>query len=266
MPPRRSLLLAAVGIGAVAAGSARAIPSGSTRSGSPRFRGPDALRHASEGTRREPATDAERDADLMEKLGLLDGHLLIGRALLDARHPALAAPHFGHPAEELYGYLAPKLEARGVPPFSDELHALRARADAGDTGAGFQAAWDALAARLAAARASVPETRRKDPAFLIGHIATMVEATADDYAASISRGRIANVTEFYDSAGFLRYAIGVAEANHALAPAKFRAVLVELNWVRERAFPELLAPPRPLLAIAEIRTRAGRIRAIAQGI
>lgn len=40
--------------------------------------------------------------DFLFRLGMLEGHLIIGHDLLRARHNALALPHFGHPVRELY--------------------------------------------------------------------------------------------------------------------------------------------------------------------
>jgi hypothetical protein len=216
-----------------------------------------------EGTRREATTDAERDLDLLEKVGLLDGHLLIGRALLDANEQRLALPHFGHPVRELYSYLEPRIAQRRAAPFEAELTRLENLAQANERGQGFREAWQAVYGRLDVLRATVPTARGQNAKFLIEHVAMMVDATAGDYGESISRGRIVNVLEYHDSAGFLRYAIRVSEENKARAPGAFQSVLAELAWVQQNAYPQLLPPQRPPISISAVRDRAGRVRALA---
>ena len=48
------------------------------------------------------AAPAPDDVDFLFRLGMLEGHLIVGHDLLQAGQPALAAPHFGHPVRELY--------------------------------------------------------------------------------------------------------------------------------------------------------------------
>lgn len=270
MTNRRALLLAAAGTLA-ASGTYAALPG----RGLPRTiwdpvlgevpvcRGGIVAAQYREGTQREATTDVERDLDFMEKLGLLDGHLLIGRALLEANEQRLALPHFGHPVQELYSWLESRLAARNAPPFEPELQALERQAQANDKGPNFQAAWNAVYAKIAAARATVSPARANDPKFLIEHVAMMVEAVAGDYGESITRGRIVNILEYHDSAGFLRYALQVTQASAPKSPRAFAAVAAELGWIKGNAYPELLPPQRPPVSISSVRARADRVRAIA---
>lgn len=217
-----------------------------------------------EGSQREATTPAELDADLMEKLGLLEGHLIVGRALLEAGDKAGALPHFGHPVEELYAWLAPRIATRGAPPFEAELRALQALAEANDTGPAAASAWNAVDAKVRALRATVAPERARDARFLVEHVATMVEAAADDYAVSIERGRIANAMEYQDAAGFIRYAITVAEAQREAGGANrlWDAVLAELKKLLAAGFTTLRPPVRPPVTVASVRAVADRIRAL----
>lgn len=270
MPPRRILVaIAAATLAAGAAGAAlpgRGLPR-TLRDGVlgdvPVCRGGITGVQLREGSRREARTKAERDLDFMEKLGLLDGHLLIGRALLEAGELRLAIPHFGHPVQEPYSWLESHLAARQAPPFEDQLRVLERLAQANDSGPAFAAARDAVYAKLAAARATVDPGRAADPRFLIEHIAMMVEAVAGDYGESIARGRITNILEYHDSAGFLRYAPGVSAASAPKSPRAFAAVAAELGWIKGNAFPHLLPPQRPPVSVSAVRERADRLRALA---
>lgn len=47
-------------------------------------------------------SQADAEADFLGKLGPLEGHLMIGRRLLDAGQARLAVPEFGHPIRKLY--------------------------------------------------------------------------------------------------------------------------------------------------------------------
>ncbi|MBA3896532.1 MAG: hypothetical protein H0X36_05245, partial [Sphingomonadaceae bacterium] len=76
----------------------------------------------------DSAISSEDHAELLFKLGLLEGHLLVGRELIDANQTQLALPHFGHPIRELYDDISGELARRGVTGFDGELIALEALA------------------------------------------------------------------------------------------------------------------------------------------
>ena len=207
----------------------------------------------------------DADADLLEKLGLLEGHLIVGRRLLEANEARLAVPHFGHPIRELYTYLEPRLSARGAPHFEAELAVMEAHAEGGQTGTGgrFGPAWDAVLPKIAAARATVPAAKRANNRFMLSHIGLMVYNVASDYGESIERGRIVNIVEYHDSMGFLAYARAVAEAKSG---SDWAAALTEIVALENEAYPRLLPNPRPQISISAARARALRVQAIADAI
>lgn len=210
---------------------------------------------------------AARDADYLEKLGLLEGHLLIGRRLLEAGQSRLAVPHFGHPIRELYTWLEPRLAARGAAGFEAELAAMEAWAEAGHTGTdgAFAAAWVGLRPRLAAAQSAIDPALRDNPRFMLEHVAMMVYDVASDYGESIERGRIVNTVEYHDSMGFLAYATAAATAQHGRgqATAEWAEVLAILEDMRRVAYPELLPAGRMPISISGLRSRSDQVRAIA---
>jgi hypothetical protein len=214
-----------------------------------------------------PARDIGPDADYLEKLGLLEGHLLIGHRLLDAGQARLAIPHFGHPIRELYTWLEPRLAQRRAPGFETELEVMEAWAEAGNTGTGgrFAAAWTALAPKLAAAKAAIPAALRDSPRFMFGHVAMMVYDVASDYGESIERGRIVNVVEYHDSMGFLLYAAQTAAEQRATgrAAAEWAEAEQVLEELRRLAYPELLPPGRLPTSVSNVRAHSDRIQAIA---
>lgn len=262
---RRSLLLAA--LSAAAFGPALAAPPRPAPAGLdlPICRG--GLR----GATAVAAPGEAQEADYLEKLGLLEGHLLVGRRLLDANESRLAVPHFGHPIRELYTWLEPRIAARRAPGFERELEAMEAYAEGGGRGTGgaFAAAWEQLGPKLAAAKAAVPPALRDSPRFMLHHLAMMAYDVASDYGESIERGRIVNIVEYHDSMGFLMYAAATAAAQEgrggAAAPAFAEAGAV-LEDLRRVAYPELLPSSRPASSVSGVRARYDRIRAIAERV
>ena len=256
---RRSLLLALPAlVGAASAWRALAAP--------PRLPVPDDM-PICRGGLVEGARSGDPDFDYLERLGLLEGHLIIGRRLLEAGQSRLAVPHFGHPIRELYTWLEPRIASRGAPQFERELEAMERFAEAGGTGTGgaFAPAWAALQPKLAAAKNAVPAARRDSPRFMLEHVAMMVYDVASDYGESIERGRIVNVVEYHDSMGFLLYAGETArgQAARGAAAAEWQEAAAVIEELREKVYPDLLPPSRPPQSISAVRARYDRIRAIA---
>ena len=69
-------------------------------------------------------TGEAKDIDYMTKLGLMKGHLLVAKELLDQNQPKQAQPHIGHPVEEIYIDVEEQLEERKVKEFKSNLVSL----------------------------------------------------------------------------------------------------------------------------------------------
>jgi len=210
----------------------------------------------------------DAEADFLEKLGLMEGHLMIGRRLMEGNETRLAIPHFGHPVRELYSWLEPRIALRGVAQFERELDAMERLATRGvqGTGGAFAAAWDTALTRLHAAQAAVPVALRNNPRFMLEHVALMVIDVASDYGESIERGRIVNVVEYHDSSGFLSYAAQTAARERAkggLAQSSWTEAAAAIEEIRARVYPELLPPSRLPASISWVRARSETIRGIA---
>lgn len=261
-------LLLALPAGLVASAALRAMAAPVTPAlipGTPICRG--GLRPASELRERDTSTPEAADADFLEKMGLLEGHLIIGRKLLEAGQARLAVPHFGHPIRELYTWLEPRLAARRAPGFERELEIMEAWAEGGNTGTDgrFAQAWTALAPKLAAARHAVNPKHLASPRFMLSHVAMMVYDVASDYGESIERGRIVNVVEYHDSMGFLLYAQQTAAEQLAIgqAAADWTEAAGIIEDLRKLAYPDLLPPGRLPTSVSSVRARSDRIQAIA---
>ncbi len=209
----------------------------------------------------------DQDADFLEKLGLLEGHLLIGRRLLEAGESRLAVPHFGHPIRELYTYVEARLSERRLPGFEAELAAMESFSERGGRGTdgAFATAWTALMPKLRAAQNFVPAERRASARFMLDHVGLIAFTVASDYAESIERGRIVNVVEYHDSMGFLLYATGIATAEARRAPGpQWAEVTAVLEEIRAQVYPELIPSPRPPISVRALRAKSDQIRAIAR--
>jgi len=219
------------------------------------------------GGLREVAASETEDAVYLERLGLLEGHLMIGRRLLDASQSRLAVPHFGHPIRELYSWLEPRMKSRGLAPFERELEQMESFAEGGGTGTGgaFAVAWTALTPKLAAAQAAIEPVHRDSQRFQIEHVAMMAYNVAGDYGESIERGRIVNIVEFHDSMGFLLYAAATAATAQARpgAPPEWAEVIAMLEDLRQAVYSDLLPASRPPQSVSAVRARYDRIRAVA---
>jgi len=210
------------------------------------------------------AADAVEDnLDIFEKLGLLEGHLIVGMALMDAKMTKDALPHFGHPVKELYDYLEPVLKTRNVPDFKADLIALEAKAKATPPDPKLAEAYAGVLRKVEALRATIPSAMMTSRPFMVRAIALMMKASADDLGESIEKGRIANAVEYHDALGFARYTEGVAKAKASVLGASAAPIATELKLVMS-AFPSLKPPEKPVRTMADLEKASDRVKALAK--
>lgn len=209
------------------------------------------------------ASDVEDELDLFEKLGLMEGHLMIGKALLDAKMQRDAEPHFGHPISEIYDYIKPVFAERKYPEFDSDLRDLEARAKSAPQAPETTAAYDAVLAKIDGLRRTIPANLSSSPGFVVRGIALMMEASADDLAESFEKGKIANTVEYHDAMGFARYADKVLAANRALLGDKAGKINTEIQFAMS-AFPALTPPAQAPHTPADLTAAAGRVKELAQ--
>lgn len=201
----------------------------------------------------DTAISNEDHAELLFKLGLLEGHLLVGRELIDANQPRLALPHFGHPIRELYDDISGELQRRGVTGFDGELIALEALAAGkpGDPATAVQ--YHKVVGIIAALRATVPAGLLDNERFMLGVLGEVATIASEDYSESIEGGRIEKPIEYHDSRGYLTYADrelrrleGRPDLRGSPNLAMARAKLTEMRAI----VGPLLPPERPLQSVA----------------
>lgn len=204
----------------------------------------------------DPAISNEDHAELLFKLGLLQGHLVIGQELIDAKQPRLALPHFGHPVRELYDDIAEELKRRGITGFDGELISLEALAAGKPDDPAFAAQFRKVLGIVAALRATVPAGLLDNEPFMLGVLTEVVTLASEEYSQSIESGRIEKPIEYHDSRGYLAYAdteLQRLEGRPALkgSPnlALARAKLTEMRAI----VGPLLPPEQPLRSVAQYK-------------
>lgn len=212
-------------------------------------------------------TGQAKDVDYLIKLGLMRGHLIVAEELLKRREPAAAAPHFGHPVEEIYLDIEPQLAERQVKEFKTPLLQLQDLVK-------FSPNSPELSTNLSAARqgldaASVVVSERNATPVVLQVMSGLLEAAAAEYGAAIADDKIAARIEYEDSRGFVLYADQLFTAlTPELKQADPQAVQqVAAGLARlKTAWPTIDAPATPVLTAAEVRSSVQAIGAATQKV
>jgi hypothetical protein len=221
--------------------------------------------HGNAAIARVALTKEDDALDYIFKLGLLEGHLMVGKELLDAKRAKLALPHFGHPVRELYDDLRPVLNAEKVAPFDVELIALEAAVTKDPNSADTAARFGQVMARVEDARKIVPEALRAQVPFVVKLCANTIEAAAGEYGEAIERGKIENLVEYHDSRGFIAYAR--KEAQHLAQIAGDSAVIRSLQAIIAKTndiVGSLMPPAKPRRSVSDYRAIAEEAHKLAQ--
>lgn len=200
------------------------------------------------------------DADFALRLGLLEGHLMVGRQLLEANHKDDALPHFGHPVHELYGDMRPVIAARHLPQFDRDLIAAEAEAASQGNTPAFQTLLRSALDKAAQARASIPHDEWSSDAFTLRLVADIAGAATEEYRNAIVGGKIGSLVEYEDARGFILYADSVLAAHTSSDPkiAQARALITELKAY----VAPLLPPDTPAATEAQFEEKANAILAL----
>lgn len=171
------------------------------------------------------------DAAFLAQLGLIRGHLHVGKQLFDQGHLAMAKTHMKHPKDELYAGLEPAFTARNLPGFASELTVL-ANSVLNDMG---EAAVNAAYTQLLEAIAANEPLQQTSVNDVLMSISNMLLVAGEEYDIGVKQGEIVNVHEFQDAYGFTRMALArldrlsaEQQANHATAIAEVREILQSL--------------------------------------
>ena len=150
-------------------------------------------------------TGEAKDIDYMTKLGLMKGHLLVAKELLDQNQPKQAQPHIGHPVEEIYIDVEEQLEERKVKEFKSNLVSLTELVKSNPKDAKIKTNFTTSVEAVDNAIAALPAQERSKPEFVLQVINGLLDAANSEYGAAIANGKITAPIEYQDSRGFVVY-------------------------------------------------------------
>ena len=213
-------------------------------------------------------TGEAKDLDYMVKLGLMKGHMMVARELLDLKKPDQAEPHIGHPVEEIYADVEEQLKERKVTEFKSTLTKLQDMVKAGakdpvKTDEQFKLSLAAIDGAIA----MLPEKQRKDEKFVLQVITGLLDTAGAEYDAAIADNKIKEAIEYQDSRGFVMYS---QELYKAIAP-KVTAKSTDANQKISKAltevalaWPSAIPPAAPVKPVEDVTKLIKSIEAIVQ--
>ncbi|MEH2163521.1 MAG: helix-hairpin-helix domain-containing protein [Nostoc sp.] len=158
------------------------------------------------GVQEVALTGEAKDVDYMTKLGLMKGHLLVARELLDQNQPKQAEPHIGHPVEEIYVDVEEQLNERKVKEFKTTLVSLQDLVKSNPKDSKVKTNFTSSVQAVDGAIAALPEAQRSKPGFVLQVINELLDSANSEYGAAIANGKITAPIEYQDSRGFVFYA------------------------------------------------------------
>ncbi|MBD2295789.1 helix-hairpin-helix domain-containing protein [Anabaena sphaerica FACHB-251] len=193
-----------------------------------------------------------KDVDYMTKLGLMKGHLLVAKELLEQNQPKQAEPHIGHPVEEIYVDVEEQLNERKVKEFKTNLVSLTDLVKSNPKDAKIKTNFTTSMANVDGAIAALPAEQRSKQEFVLQVINGLLDAANAEYGAAVAKGKITAPIEYQDSRGFVVYShelyktisSQMAQAN----PEAHKAIdtaLTELLKVWPAAIPPIQAVKTP---------------------
>lgn len=205
-----------------------------------------------------------KDVNYLVNLGLMKGHMIVAKELLDRGKVAEAEPHIGHPVEEIYLDIEEELDARGVPQFKDTLNGLHDLVKYKPSDPAISQEYGASIVAIDNAIAALPEEQRRSPAFVLKAINGILDTANAEYGASISDGKFVEDIEYQDSRGFVLYVKDIlypsiedklAEENPQ-ADRKIKSALAKLIV----AWPGPIAPEAPVVSASKVDAGVQEIR------
>lgn len=209
-------------------------------------------------------TGEAKDVDYMTKLGLMKGHLLVAKELLDQGKAKEAEPHIGHPVEEIYVDVEEQFQERKVPDFKNQLVGLQDLLKSKPKDAKVASQFQQSMQSVDNAIQGLPANERQSPEFVLKVISELLDAANSEYGASIANGKIAAAIEYQDSRGFINYAdtlySSVSDQLVKQSPEAHKAIQQSMSKLKT-AWPSVIPPATPVLTPDQV---SEQIKAIEQ--
>jgi hypothetical protein len=214
-------------------------------------------------------TGEAKDVDYMTKLGLMKGHMLVAKELLDQGKPDQAEPHIGHPVEEIYVDVEEQFQERKVPEFKTALIGLQDLVKSNPKDAKITTNFEQSMQAIDKAIQILPESQRQSPDFMLQVVNGLLDAANSEYGAAIADGKISAAIEYQDSRGFINYAdtlqSNIAEPLKKENPEAQKAIAESMTKLKT-AWPSATAPTTPVLAPEEVTKLVKTIEQNAQKV
>ena len=150
-------------------------------------------------------TGEAKDVDYLTKLGLMKGHMIVAKELLDLQKPDQAFPHIEHPVEEIYADVEAQLKERNVKEFKQSLMDLQQLVKSKPTDPSITAKYQEAMTSIDTAIAAIPEAQRQSPKLALQVINAILDTAGTEYMAAIANDKIKEIIEYQDSRGFTIY-------------------------------------------------------------
>lgn len=220
-----------------------------------------------EGGEEGAAQSTDADVNYMVTLGLMKGHLIVAKELLDQGKHQEAEPHIGHPVEELYGDIEAELPDRNVADFKGNLNQLHDLVKSKPTDPQVTKLYTEAIQKVDGAIAALPADKRTSPQFVVASINGILAVAGEEYVAAIADNKFVELVEYQDSRGFLLYATElyqtvssqVAQTNSEVDQS-LKDHLKELAL----AWPEVTPPAAPIMTPEKVLEQITQFKTTAQ--
>ncbi len=228
---------------------------------------PSTTHSSSQSSSQEATSQADADEDYLTSLGLMKGHLIIAKELIDAGKPEQAEPHVGHPVEELYSDIEGELTERNVPDFKVTLNQFHDQVKTAPKSPKLKANYDSSLQAIDSAIAAVPESERQSPEFVLGVMNRLLNVANEEYEAAIANGKFVEVIEYQDSRGFVVYAEQmyqtIADSMSQKNPDTHQTITTTLTELKT-AWPSAIPPNAPVMTPEQVAQLVTKIKESSQ--
>jgi hypothetical protein len=215
-----------------------------------------------EGGEGGTAKNTDADVSYMVSLGLMKGHMIVAKELMDQGKPKEAEPHIGHPVEELYGDIEAELPKRNVKDFKGTLNELHDLVKSKPKDAKVVKLYDQAIQNIDGAILALPTQKRESPSFVLQVINNILTTASEEYTAAIANNKFVELVEYQDSRGFVLYSTklyqSVSKQLDKQKPEASKAVQDQLKALA-KAWPAVNPPKAPILTPDDVSGLVGKV-------
>ncbi|ACB51984.1 unknown [Crocosphaera subtropica ATCC 51142] len=205
----------------------------------------------------------EGDTDYLTSLGLMKGHLMVAKDLMEQGKYEEAEPHVGHPVEELYGTIEPELSKRNVTDFKMTLNQFHDGIKTNPKSEKMKELYENSMTAIDQAIAAVPTEKLQSPETVLPVINGLLATANAEYQAAIANNKFVELIEYQDSMGFVAYAEEIyqpiADTMSQQYPEKHEVITTSLAELKT-AWPSVNAPETPVMSPEKVNELVTKIQ------